>query len=209
MISISTFLVFACLVLCVFLFNDVASSRKGLYSRISAFAPGARIAERAKTSRRLARLTKPEAMQIDIQLAALAEMLVAVLLAGESLFLALKRISDNSKCVVSDEISKLLKRVELGGDLSVELSALCERVPTEAMREFSNKLSLALGRGTPLAGSLSALAVSIRSSIANRLLRIAGANETKMLIPVVLLICPVTVIFALYPSSQYLAGGFI
>jgi hypothetical protein len=29
-----------------------------------------------------------------------------------------------------------------------------------------------------------------------------------MLIPVVLLICPVTVIFALYPSSQFLALGF-
>ncbi|MFM6977557.1 MAG: type II secretion system F family protein [Micrococcales bacterium] len=148
-------------------------------------------------------------MQIDFQLAALVEMLVAILLSGESLFLALKRVAEISSSLVSSEIEIMLKRVELGGELTVELSALCERLPTESMREFSNKLSLAMGRGTPLASSLSALAMSIRAARASKLLRIAGVNETKMLIPVVLLICPVTVIFALYPSSQYLAAGFI
>lgn len=209
MITISSFLVFACLLLAIFLLVDLVSNRRGLYSRIVALAPGAAISDQNRSARRLRQLVKQEASHIDFELTQLVEMLVAVLLAGESLFMALKRISVMSSCRMSEEIAMLLKRVELGGDLTGELAALCERVPTESVREFSNKLSLAMARGTPLANSLASLATSLRAKQAAGLLRKAGVNETKMLIPVVLLICPVTIIFALYPSSQYLAAGFI
>lgn len=209
MIAISSLLVFACLALALVLMFDFVSSRGRLFQKVAALAPGSALTNQVKASRRLRILSNADAIQVEIELTELVEMLVAVLLAGESLFSALKRISNNSRGKVSAEFSKLLSRIELGGEMTTELSALCERLPTNAVREFSNKLSLAIARGTPLANSLSALALSLRAKRGANLLRRAGTNETKMLIPVVLLICPVTVIFALYPSSQFLAAGFI
>jgi tight adherence protein C len=129
-------------------------------------------------------------------------------MAGESLFKSILRVSKMSNSVLASEFSIMLNRIELGGEITTELSALCQRFPTDSIREFTNKLSLAIARGTPLSNSLVSLSTSLRASNSAVLLRRAGANETKMLIPVVLLVCPVTVIFALYPSSQFLALGF-
>jgi tight adherence protein C len=47
-------------------------------------------------------------------------------------------------------------------------------------------------------------AASARSEIRNELLTQAGRNETRMLIPLVFLILPITVLFAIYPSLQLL-----
>jgi tight adherence protein C len=56
---------------------------------------------------------------------------------------------------------------------------------------------------------LSEQALSVREEIKSRLLRQAGRNETRMLIPLVFLILPVTVLFAIYPSLELLNFGFI
>jgi tight adherence protein C len=56
---------------------------------------------------------------------------------------------------------------------------------------------------------LSEQALSVRDEIKSRLLRQAGRNETRMLIPLVFLILPVTVLFAIYPSLELLNFGFI
>jgi tight adherence protein C len=44
------------------------------------------------------------------------------------------------------------------------------------------------------------LANSLRQEQGRRLLKQAGSSETKMLIPTVFLILPVTVLFAVFPS---------
>ncbi|CAB4634191.1 unannotated protein [freshwater metagenome] len=51
--------------------------------------------------------------------------------------------------------------------------------------------------------------VSVREEIKSRLLKQAGKNETRMLIPLVFLILPITVLFAIYPSLELLNFGFI
>jgi tight adherence protein C len=56
---------------------------------------------------------------------------------------------------------------------------------------------------------LSEQALSVREEIKSRLLRQAGRNETRMLIPLVFLILPATVLFAIYPSLELLNFGFI
>jgi tight adherence protein C len=56
---------------------------------------------------------------------------------------------------------------------------------------------------------LSEQGVSVREEIKSRLLKQAGKNETRMLIPLVFLILPITVLFAIYPSLELLNFGFI
>ena len=208
MIAVPIAISIMCALLAVALFIDGFKSTRGLYSRLVGLAPGSPLSSANNRTKRVRNLAKNAAMTLDSELIELVEMISATLLAGESLFKSILRVSKMSSSTLSGELKIMLNRIELGGEISIELSALCQRVPTDAVREFTNKLSLAISRGTPLANSLISLAASLRASNSAALLRRAGANETKMLIPVVLLICPVTVIFALYPSSQFLALGF-
>jgi tight adherence protein C len=189
------------------LFANYLSTRKKLISRILQLAPGSNFAKKQGPSKRIRTLSKSDQAAIDSELTDFVDMLSTTLLSGESLFVGLNRLTEISNCLLSKEIGILLRRVDLGGEITSELSALCQRIPTASIREFTNKLSLAIARGTPLANSLISLSSSLRKKRATSLLRLAGINETKMLVPVVLLVCPVTVIFALYPSSQLLTVG--
>jgi tight adherence protein C len=207
MISISIFVACACIALAVAMVIDFSKSRGMLYSRIKYLSPGSTDRSMKVKSKRIRRLPPRMSELIDHEMTEVLAMLVASLQSGEALFGSLKRLSEISKGSLAEELRITLARVELGGDISTELGALCERIPTDAVREFANKLSLAIARGTPLAESLLSLSVSLKSKQSATTLKRAGSNETKMLIPIVLLVCPVTVIFALFPSSQFLALG--
>jgi tight adherence protein C len=81
---------------------------------------------------------------------------------------------------------------------------MSHRLPQRQVSEFTSKLILSLKRGNPLAEMIREQAASARSEIRNELLKQAGRNETRMLIPLVFLILPITVLFAIYPSLQLL-----
>ena len=55
-------------------------------------------------------------------------------------------------------------------------------------------------RGTPLAEVLRAQAVDVREVSKRALLEAGGRKEISMMVPVVFLILPVTVLFALFPG---------
>jgi tight adherence protein C len=79
--------------------------------------------------------------------------------------------------------------------------------PDRLLIELVQKLKLAIDRGTPLADSLESLVETARSEFSASILARAGSSETKMLIPTVFLILPVTVLFAIYPSLSLLGSG--
>jgi tight adherence protein C len=203
--SMAIFLVVSCVVLAGFMAIEFWKTRNSLWRRLSGLAPGAAIADKTQTKqKRLRTISKEAQRQIDAELVDFLDMLAVNLAAGESLYSALSRVLSSSNSLLKREMTALLQRVELGGQFDLELSALCQRIPTNAIREFASKLSLAIKRGTPLSETLINLSKTLRVAHSAELLRRAGANETKMLIPVVLLICPATIIFALLPSGQLL-----
>ena len=185
-------------------------SRFSILSRVRGLAPGAAIATASRPEKlaRASRLPKSKRFKVDAELPDLIELLASAILSGLSMHSAIERISERASGVVAEQLALMLRRLDLGSRLDQELSALCERLPTAGIREFANKLSIALARGTPLAGALVALSESLRIKQANVLLAKAGSNETKMLIPLVTLVLPTTVIFAIYPSVQFLGIGF-
>jgi tight adherence protein C len=79
--------------------------------------------------------------------------------------------------------------------------------PDRLLIELVQKLKLAIDRGTPLADALESLVETARSEFSASILARAGSSETKMLIPTVFLILPVTVLFAIYPSLSLLGSG--
>jgi tight adherence protein C len=56
---------------------------------------------------------------------------------------------------------------------------------------------------------LSNQATFVRSDLHNQMLKLSARNETRMLIPLVFLILPVTILFAIFPSLEMLGGMYI
>jgi tight adherence protein C len=123
---------------------------------------------------------------------------------GDSVFNSLGRVTIRAQGTLASEFEILLRGVELGESLENELEDLAKRLPQQQVVEMCNKFILALQRGTPLSEMLQSQAESVRSEIRNQIAKQAGKNETRMLIPLVFLILPVTVLFAIYPSLQLL-----
>lgn len=141
------------------------------------------------------------------ELPEIIDLLVVGLEAGDGIYKSLSSIVPRCAGPVGEELAEILKAVEYGGSLPIELRKVS--IDQAQVKEFANKLAAALERGTPLAQVLAEQSKSARAEIRNLLLKQAGKNETRMLIPLVFLILPVTVLFAIYPSLKLLNFGFI
>jgi tight adherence protein C len=102
----------------------------------------------------------------------------------------------------------LVDNLDLGADLIAELQALSQRMPIAEVIEFTQKLQISIERGTPSAHQISQLSGSIRQQVMRGLIKRAGQNETKMLVPTIFLILPVTVLFAIFPSLAVLQSTY-
>lgn len=138
------------------------------------------------------------------QLPDFLELIALAASAGESFYSALRITNARANGVLADEFHLVLASIEMGSSLEIELKELSNRIRLRQIEEFANKVILAQRRGVPIANLMREQASSVRAEINNRRLAKAGQNETKMLMPLVFLILPVTVLFAIYPSLQLL-----
>ena len=143
------------------------------------------------------------------ELPELMDLITVSLRAGDGVYRSFATVIPRCDGEIAREFSKALKAVEYGAAFGAEIKRVAEVLPHPQVAEFVAKVSTSLERGTPLAQMLSEQALSVREEIKSRLLRQAGRNETRMLIPLVFLILPVTVLFAIYPSLELLNFGFI
>lgn len=143
------------------------------------------------------------------ELPELIDLVTVSLRAGDGVYRSFAAVIPRCEGEISREFSKALKAVEHGAAFGTEIKRVAEALPHPQVSEFVAKVSTSLERGTPLAQMLSEQGLSVREEIKSRLLKQAGKNETRMLIPLVFLILPVTVLFAIYPSLELLNFGFI
>lgn len=162
-----------------------------------------------KIATHLRALTSPRLERALFELPEIIDLLTVCLRAGDGIYRSFATVIPRCEGELASEISKVLRAVEFGAAFGVEIKQVSEALPHPQVSEFVSKVSLALERGTPLAQMLSEQGISVRDEIKNRLLRQAGKNETRMLVPLVFLILPVTVLFAIYPSLELLNFGFI
>ena len=101
---------------------------------------------------------------------------------------------------LATDLAAALSRARAGTPLVRCLAELGERTTLEALARFLQGLVVAIGRGTPLADVLRAQAIDVREGAKRALLEAGGREEISMMVPVVFLILPVTVLFALYPG---------
>ena len=157
-----------------------------------------------KITRSLKSQNKKKIQKAIMELPEILDLISVALNSGDGIFRAITRVTERSNGVLGLELKRILHAVELGSSLELEIGRLTSQIPHPQISEFANKVSISLIRGTPLASMLRDLSISSRAEIRNRLLKQAGQNETRMLIPLVFLILPVTVLFAIYPSLKLL-----
>jgi tight adherence protein C len=129
-----------------------------------------------------------------------AELLALAVTAGEGPAAALARVTRLSGGELARELGAALGRARAGLPLVDALQQVADRTSLEPLARFVDGLLVAIERGTPLAEVLRAQAADVREAGKRRLLEAGGRKEIAMMVPVVFLVLPVTVLFALFPG---------
>jgi len=130
----------------------------------------------------------------------IAELLALAVAAGEGPAGALERISRISRGELARELRRALADARAGASLVQALQGVATRTSLPALARFVDGVVIAVERGTPLAEVLRAQAVDVREAGKRALLQSGGRKEIGMMMPVVFLVLPVTVVFALFPG---------
>ncbi len=129
-----------------------------------------------------------------------AELLALAVTAGEGPVGALERVHRLSSGELSKELGRALAEARAGSGLVPALEGISRRTTLAPLARFVDGVAIAVERGTPLAEVLRAQAVDVREAGKRTMLETAGRKEIGMMVPVVFLVLPVTVLFALFPG---------
>lgn len=142
--------------------------------------------------------------KIESEFPSFIEMLTLAAGAGESPISSMKRLSVRAHGHLADEISQVVTNVEAGLPFSMALDEMSHQLGSTNIRRFVDSMIISLTRGTPLVETLSHSVQESRNQERIRLMNAAGKAEINMMIPVVFLILPVSILFALFPSLNAL-----
>ncbi len=134
------------------------------------------------------------------ELPTVADLLAVSVAAGESPAGALERTARVVRGDLGAELGRVLADVRAGAGLVAALDGMSARLSVPALSRFTDGITVAVERGTPLADVLRAQAADAREMRTRTLMEIGGRKEILMLIPVVFLVLPVTILFALFPG---------
>ena len=148
----------------------------------------------------LAQAARSRQARIASELPTVLEFLTLSLSAGESILDALRRVARVGTGELAREFGRVVADVNAGAALPAALSRCASTIDLPALTRTIDQLVGALDRGTPLAEVLRAQAQDSRDDAKRRLLEVAGRKEVAMLVPLVFLILPVTIAFAIFPG---------
>ncbi len=134
-----------------------------------------------------------------------AELLALAVTAGEGAVGALERVHRVAAGELGKELGRALGEARAGTGLVPALEGISRRTSLAPLARFVDGVAVAVERGTPLAEVLRSQAVDVREAAKRALLDTAGRKEIGMMVPVVFLVLPVTVLFALVPGFYTLS----
>jgi tight adherence protein C len=141
---------------------------------------------------------------IEAEFPAVIELLTLALSSGETPLVAMKRIANNAEGALALEFSRVVSDVHSGKPFHIALDRMGRSVHSNMIRRFVDALITAMLRGAPVIDVLQRHALEARENQRNRILGAASKAEISMMIPVVFLILPISILFALWPSLSNL-----
>ena len=137
---------------------------------------------------------------IESDFPAIIEMMTLALSAGETPISSMQRIARRGSGPLAKEFSGVVSKVTTGIPFHQALDAMGRRIHSITVRRFVDSLIIAINRGAPLIDVLHSQSIEARAHQRNRVLSAAAKSEVLMMIPVVFLILPISILFALWPS---------
>jgi tight adherence protein C len=134
------------------------------------------------------------------ELPTVAELLALAVAAGEGAMSALERVTRSTQGELAGEVARAVADTRSGTPLTLALQRMADRTGLVSLARFADAVAVAVDRGTPLADVLRAQAEDVRDAGQRALMEAGGRKEVAMMIPVVFLILPVTVVFAVFPG---------
>lgn len=163
---------------------------------------GALAVEAQLTARARARMQR-----LADELPTTLEFLALCLSAGEGFFDTLRRVASVGTGELSREWDRVVLAVNTGSSMADALADMSARLESPAVARAIAQIIAALERGAPLAGVLQAQAADAREDAKRLLIERAGRNELAMMVPLVFLILPLSVLFAVFPGVFLLQIG--
>jgi tight adherence protein C len=151
--------------------------------------------------RYLSRQVKKRDEKIVAEFPTVAEMLALAVGAGEGPVAALERVARVSGGELAREIRKALDDARAGSSLVAALERMSSDASLPVLSRFVDGFAIAIERGTPLADVLRSQAQDVRDVSKRELMESGGRKEIAMMVPIVFLVMPVTILFAMYPGA--------
>lgn len=148
------------------------------------------------------KITRTEVKQSEIneELVSILQMLSIMVSAGESPMSAMKYVSKRSEGILPSLIKQSFMKYEDGRTLTQTLDFIATATGSSQVRRLTNSIQIAIHRGTPILEVLNNQVLALNKQINFNLMKLSGKSEIMLLIPVVFLILPVSISFAIWPS---------
>ncbi|MFM9015355.1 MAG: type II secretion system F family protein [Candidatus Nanopelagicus sp.] len=150
----------------------------------------------------LKKITRTEVKQSEIneELVSILQMLSIMVSAGESPMSAMKYVSKRSEGILPRLIKQSFIKYEDGRTITQTLDFIATATGSSQVRRLTNSIQIAIHRGTPILEVLNNQVLALNKQINFNLMKLSGKSEITLLIPVVFLILPVSISFAIWPS---------
>lgn len=145
--------------------------------------------------------------ELNQELSKMLQMLAIMISAGESSVAALKYISERSSGRLIALIKASLDNYKNNGNLFSTLEYLSSATNSAQVRRLLNAVRVSSERGSPILDTLQNQVRSLNKEIKVNLLNKAGKSEIALLVPVVFLILPTSILFAVWPSIYGLSNS--
>ena len=154
-------------------------------------------------------ITRSQINQADLnqELSKILQMLAIMISAGESSIAALRYISERSSGRLATLIKASLENYNNNGNLFSTLEFVSSATNSAQVRRLLNAIRISSERGSPMLDTLQNQVRSLNKEIKVNLLNKAGKSEIALLVPVVFLILPTSILFAVWPSIYGLSNS--
>lgn len=161
-----------------------------------------------QNSRRMKKAMEENSRMLERELPTQIQLMTILISAGMTPAKAISILSTRSDSLSSRALRELVSEVEMGLTIVAALDNLANRFDSMSLRRLITSLVLGIERGSALGPILISQVRDARMASKSEVMRRAGKAEIGLMVPVVFLILPISILFALWPSYQQL-GSFL
>ena len=142
---------------------------------------------------------------IENEFSVVVELMTLAIGSGMSPINSLQLIASRGKGFLPDEFKNVIQDVKAGSSLSDSLDQMSKRINLPLIRRLVDSMIISASRGTPLVEAMRHNVQTSRAIEKTKLIAASGKSEIAMMIPVIFLILPISILFALYPTFTTLS----